>query len=60
MYYVATEKYTDENNHVELGGQMSYCLDTFISYADQYKKCMYIIDFFFKNREKDNAFNLCF
>ena len=45
-------KYTDEDNHVELGGLMSYCLDTFISYADQYKKCMYIIDFFLKIARK--------
>ena len=35
MYYVAKEKYKGEANHIDLGGQMSFHFDAFISYTDE-------------------------
>ena len=35
MYYVAKEKYNGQTNDIDLGGQMSFRFDAFISYADE-------------------------
>ena len=36
MYYVAKNKYKGEENHIiDLGGQMSFHFDAFISYIDE-------------------------
>ena len=56
MYYVAKEKYKVENNYVQLGNQMFFRFDAFISYADEDRK--YVIDLV-KNLEKDYALSLC-
>ena len=55
MYYVAKGKYKAEANEIELGGQMSFRFDAFISYAEEDRT--YIIELV-KNLEEDYGLNL--
>ena len=56
MYYVAKEKYNDQTDHIDLGSQMSFRFDAFISYADEDRDN--VIDLV-KSFEKHNGLSLC-
>ena len=56
MYYVAKEKYNGQTDHIDLDGQMSFCFDAFISYADEDRDN--VIDLV-KSLEKHNDLSLC-
>ena len=56
MYYVAKEKYKGQTDHIDLGGQISFRFDAFISYADEDRDN--VIDLV-KSLEKHNGLSLC-